>query len=76
MRNAMLIATVIGLAAELIAAPLLGNHGLWLALMIFFAMRALPLAVWYRRIPALLMTSDSAKQPASPEDAAPVGALE
>jgi MATE family multidrug resistance protein len=80
MRNAMLIATVIGIAAELIAAPLLGNTGLWLALMIFFVMRALPLAVWYRRIPALLAApetarSDSSKQPASPEDAAPIGAV-
>jgi hypothetical protein len=57
---------------------LLGNDGLWLALMIFFVMRAFPLAVWYRRIPALLVTpdssrSDSSKQPPSPEDAAPVG---
>ena len=63
MRNAMLMATLVGIAAELIAAPLFGNHGLWLALMIFFVMRALPLAVWYRRIPALLMTSDSSNQP-------------
>lgn len=86
MRNAMLIATVIGLAAELIATPLLGNHGLWLALMIFFAMRALPLAAWYRRIPALLAApessrpesskSDSSKQPASPEGAALTAAVE
>jgi MATE family multidrug resistance protein len=80
MRNAMLIATVVGMAAELIAAHFLGNQGLWLALMIFFVMRALPLAYWYRRIPALLQTtttpkSVAVKQPAATENAELTGAI-
>jgi len=54
MRNGMLIATIAGTVTELIAAPLFGNHGLWFALMVFFTLRALPLALWYPRIPARL----------------------
>jgi MATE family multidrug resistance protein len=57
MRNGMLIATLIATLIELIAAPLMGNHGLWLALMSFFVLRAVPLAVWYRRIPRQLTIS-------------------
>lgn len=54
MRNGMLIATLAATAIELIAAPLFGNGGLWLALMSFFILRAVPLALWYHRIPGLI----------------------
>ena len=42
MRNSMLIAAI-GFAATLLTVPWLGNHGLWLALMVFLALRGLAL---------------------------------
>ncbi len=42
MRNAMLIITfVIFLPAYYLLEPLMGNHGLWLAMMIFLASRGI-----------------------------------
>lgn len=69
MRNGMLIATLIATVIELIAAPLLGNGGLWLALASFFILRAIPLALWYRRIPRLIARpagSHAEDRPAEP----------
>jgi Na+-driven multidrug efflux pump len=33
-----------------VTQPLLHNHGLWLSFILFLLGRALPLALWYRRI--------------------------
>jgi MATE family multidrug resistance protein len=54
LRNGMLMAGIIGLAGMQIGLWLYGNSGLWTAFTLFFALRALPLAAWYRRIPAAL----------------------
>lgn len=50
MRNGMIIALACYLAAAVALVPALGNHGLWLALMVLMAARAVPLALWYPRI--------------------------
>ncbi len=47
MRNAMIMSTLGYLLAVYLLTPLLGNHGLWLSLMLFFALRALTLGVYY-----------------------------
>ncbi|HEY4161521.1 MAG TPA: MATE family efflux transporter [Dongiaceae bacterium] len=54
LRNGMMAAGIIGLIAMQAGLWLFGNNGLWTAFMLFFALRALPLAWWYRRIPASL----------------------
>ncbi len=51
MRDAMLVSTLIYGASVVILLPLFGNHGLWAAMMILFAARALTLM---QRYPALL----------------------
>ena len=53
-RNGMVIAAVFGLAASLVLPPFLGNNGIWIALYVFYVMRALPLVFWYGRIPRAL----------------------
>jgi len=50
MRNGMLISLGIFLLAGWTLIPRLGNHGLWLALMLFMVARALTLGAWYPRI--------------------------
>ena len=50
MRNRMLISLAIYLAALAIAVPTLGNHGLWLAMLIFMATRGITLGVGYPAI--------------------------
>ncbi len=50
MRNGMLISLGIFLASGSLLTPPLGNHGLWLALMIFMVARAITLGAWYPRI--------------------------
>jgi MATE family multidrug resistance protein len=47
MRNAMLISVPIYLAAMFVLSALWGNHGLWLAMLLFFGLRGLTLAVRY-----------------------------
>lgn len=54
MRNGMALALALLLALGYGLMPVWGNHGLWLALMGFFALRGATLALWYRRIPASL----------------------
>jgi len=50
MRNGMLIAAgLYGLAVQALV-PLWGNHGLWLALMLFLGLRALTLGYWLGRL--------------------------
>ncbi|EAM9430007.1 MATE family efflux transporter DinF [Salmonella enterica] len=48
MRNSMAVAAG-GFALTLFALPVLGNHGLWLALTVFLALRGLSLALIWRR---------------------------
>ncbi|NNF91215.1 MAG: MATE family efflux transporter [Boseongicola sp.] len=50
MRNMMLISAIVYFAAVLLLVPHLGNHGLWLALLISFAARAGTLAYMYPRL--------------------------
>jgi hypothetical protein len=50
----MLVSAAAGLIALQCAFWFDGNAGLWAALTLFFGVRALPLAFWYRRIPAAL----------------------
>lgn len=54
LRDGMLISALAGLTALQCAYWFDGNAGLWAALTLFFGIRALPLAFWYRRIPAAL----------------------
>lgn len=51
MRNMMLASLVAYLAAWWLAMPRLGNHGLWLALLVFLSMRGVTLA-WRCRVRA------------------------
>lgn len=50
MRNAMLASVALYVVAMLILPGALGNHGLWLSVMIFMVVRALTLAMYYPRI--------------------------
>ena len=50
MRNGMIAAFAVYGVAIWLAPPVLGNHGLWLALMLFMAARAVALAAFYPRI--------------------------
>jgi MATE family multidrug resistance protein len=50
MRNGMLLSLGVYLAGIWLLMPLLGNHGLWLSLMLFMVARAVTLAMWYPRI--------------------------
>lgn len=50
MRNMMLVSFAVFLAACLALVPLIGNHGLWVALLVFYVVRAVTLG-W--RYPAL-----------------------
>ena len=47
MRNSMAVAAA-GFAATLLTVPVLGNHGLWLSLAVFLALRGLTLALIWR----------------------------
>ncbi len=50
MRNGMVLSLLVYLLAIWLLVPLLGNHGLWLSLMIFMVTRAITLGLWYPRI--------------------------
>ncbi len=54
MRNSMVLALVLFVAMVWLLVPWWGNHGLWLALMIFMLVRALTLLAWYPRIGRML----------------------
>lgn len=53
-RNGMLFAVVVGLAAAFVLPVFFDNHGIWAALYVFYVMRAIPLLLWYPRIPRAL----------------------
>ena len=50
MRNAMIASLAVFMASVWLLQPALGNHGLWLALMIFMVARAIFLGLYYPRI--------------------------
>ena len=50
MRNAMMISLAIFLLAVWLLLPVWGNHGLWAAMMVLMATRAVTLAIGYPRI--------------------------
>jgi MATE family multidrug resistance protein len=54
LRNGMLAVGVLGVAIMQAGLWFYGNAGLWTGFTVFFALRAVPLAWWYRRIPASL----------------------
>jgi MATE family multidrug resistance protein len=54
MRNGMFLAALGAIVAQYILIPIFGNHGLWAALMLFFALRGVTLYCWYPRIPRSL----------------------
>ncbi len=56
MRNAMVVSVAIYAAAIAILPGLLGNHGLWLSVMIFMVVRALTLVVLYPKIEQTIAT--------------------
>lgn len=53
-RNGMALAALCALAAALLLPRFFANHGIWAALYVFYVMRAIPLVIWYRRIPRAL----------------------
>ena len=57
MRNGMLIAAGAFWAAVEVLVPLLGNHGLWLALMLFLGLRAITLGAWLPRLDRALRSA-------------------
>ena len=50
MRNAMIVSLGVFLLACWLLIPPLGNHGLWLSLMVLMAARAVSLGVFYPRL--------------------------
>ena len=54
MRNMMLLSVVVYFAVAFALVPMMGNHGLWAALLVFNVVRAISLAT---RFPALLRAS-------------------
>lgn len=64
MRNMMILSLIVYLAAAYAFKPVLGNHGLWLALFAFFIARALLLAARYPAIERRLFGT-TPRQPAA-----------
>ncbi len=62
MRNAMLLATAGFVLATLVLLPWLGNHGLWLALAMYFGLRAVGLGWYLSRYPPLSSSQDAASR--------------
>lgn len=63
MRNAMVQSTLIYALAMAILVPLLGNHGLWLAMMVYYVARTATLGRHYTRIEAAAYTQSSRPVP-------------
>jgi len=49
LRNSLLVASLVFVAAASLMVPVLGNHGLWLAFLLFMSVRGLTLWMAYRR---------------------------
>jgi MATE family multidrug resistance protein len=54
LRDSMFVSTVVFLASAVTLQQLLGNHGLWLAMMVLMVVRAATLGAYLRRIFAAL----------------------
>ena len=54
MRNGALLSLSVWAGVSTLAVPFLGNHGLWLAFMLWMLARATTLAAWYPRLEASL----------------------
>lgn len=65
LRNGMMLALIVYLAGATVFMPWLGNHGLWLAFLIWLTARALPLALWYPRIPRSIAPDPSSDRRAA-----------
>jgi MATE family multidrug resistance protein len=50
MRNSMLLSLALFIALSWLLIPWWHNHGLWLAFMIFMALRGITLGLWFPRI--------------------------
>ena len=57
MRNGMIVSLAGFLALAAVLVPLWGNHGLWLAFLLFMALRALTLLAYFPRIGRALQTA-------------------
>ena len=66
MRNAMLISLAFFLLAVWTLVPLLGNHGLWLAMTLFMAVRGLTLGAFYPALEASIEPQPATGKGASP----------
>lgn len=63
LRNAMAVSVLVYIGACLVLVPMLGNHGLWLALSLFMALRGVTLATRY---PALERSIGAANEDVAP----------
>jgi MATE family multidrug resistance protein len=68
MRNMMIVSLAVFMGAWATLTPTFGNHGLWAALLVFFLIRAVTLAIYY---PALERASFELRAPARPSAAHP-----
>jgi MATE family, multidrug efflux pump len=60
MRNSMLLSLLVYVTASWLLMPLWHNHGLWLSFMIFMAMRAITLGLWFPRIERSMLKTGEA----------------
>ena len=65
MRNAMMLSLAVFLLANWLLLPPLGNHGLWLSLMIFMAARGITLALCYPALEGSVGLGKSGKNEAA-----------
>jgi len=56
MRNMMIISFIVYIVSIIIFLPYFGNHGLWLALIIFYIARGITLGLRYNKIEISLIT--------------------
>ena len=50
MRNTVLFSTVVYVGLVFVLTPLMGNHGLWLSMMLFLALRGISLGIAYPKL--------------------------
>jgi len=60
MRNMMALSLAVYAVAVLVLSPSLGNHGLWLALMLSFVARAVTLGLRYPALERAVRSEDGA----------------
>ncbi len=63
MRNTMILSVAIYLLVAMSVTPFVGNHGLWIAYLVFYVARALALATC---MPGLLAQAFPTPQPPAP----------